>query len=59
MVIIKCNAHLNAKHLAELQQNLQEQANTGVIVLPWWCELLADVLPDEKIQVVQGDAPHD
>jgi hypothetical protein len=45
--------------MAELQQNMQEQASTGVIVLPWWCELLATGAADEKIQVVQGDAPHD
>jgi hypothetical protein len=57
MVIIKCNAHLDSKHLDELRQDLQEQVSTGVLVLPWWCELLGKVPDDEKIQVVQGDTP--
>ena len=53
MVIIKCNAALPDEERRRLEINIHDQAADGVIVLPYFCDLLT-VTPDgEGVQIVQ------
>ena len=52
MVIIRVNAHITAADMEIVTQEIHAQAETGVIVLPPWCELLNEVPNDEEIQIL-------
>lgn len=52
MVIIKCNVRLKDEDRRKLEINIHDQAADGVIVLPYFCELLNKVPADETIKVV-------
>lgn len=53
MVVIRCNAPLDGADMARLIKEIRAQEETGVIVLPPWCELLSEVPTGEGIQIVQ------
>lgn len=55
MVVIKCTARMKPQQEIDLVRYIQEQATTGVIVLPEFCQLLNEVPADEKIQIVHQD----
>lgn len=52
MVIIKCNVALPPEERRGLEINIHDQAADGVIVLPYFCDLLT-VTPGEGVQIVQ------
>lgn len=52
MVIIKVNALLNKKNMETLRAYIMEQKDTGKIILPPYCEIVADVPDDTKVEVV-------
>ena len=51
MLIIKCNLTLHAEGLAVLQNSLRRQAATGDLILPSFCEILAEVPDGEEIRL--------
>lgn len=53
MVIIKCNVMLSDKDRRKLEINIHDQAADGVIVLPYFCDLLTDAPDGEGVQIVQ------
>jgi hypothetical protein len=53
MVIIRANKLTRRDQLEVLAHDIKEQAKTGVIVLPSWCELLSEVPVGDEIQIVQ------
>lgn len=53
MVIIRANKLTRRDQLEVLAHDIKEQAKTGVIVLPCWCELLSEVPVGEEIQILQ------
>lgn len=55
MVIIKCNAALPDDQRRHLEINLHDQAADGVIVLPYFCDLLTVTPDSEEIKIVQQD----
>ena len=55
MVIIKCNALLNEEQAQRLTADIHAQAETGVIVLPTFCELLNEVPADETMVIKYAD----
>jgi len=56
MVIIRVNAHIPGDDLEPIVREIRAQAETGIIVLPPWCELLSEVPQDEEIQILQQKA---
>ena len=54
MVIVKVNANIHPTTLAELRRGLREQARTGALVLPPYCELLAEVPDGTEVEVGAG-----
>lgn len=54
MVIVRVNANLHPVDLAKLTASLREQASTGALVLPAFCELLAEVPDGTEVEVVAG-----
>jgi hypothetical protein len=57
MVIIKCNALLPADDFINLWRGFVEMAETGVLLLPYGCDLLNEVPPDTEVVVVKpGEA---
>lgn len=57
MVIVKVNCHFHPAALAELRERLRRQAQTGVLALPPYCELLAEVPDGTEVEVVAGERP--
>ena len=55
MVIIKCNAALSGEDFVNIMQGIQNQAATGIVMLPCFCELLNEVPADEEIQIIRQD----
>ena len=55
MVIIKLNAVVNGEDFVTIMQGIQNQAKTGVILLPSFCDLLNEVPADEEIQIIRQD----
>lgn len=56
MVIIRVNAKIPGDDLEPIVREIRAQAETGIIVLPNWCEVLgvlADGFPVEEIQIIQ------
>lgn len=53
MVIIRSMLHLPGYDMERLIDEINAQAQRGVIVLPSWCELLNEVPADEEIKVIQ------
>lgn len=56
MVIIRVNDQIPDADIKTVTQEIHAQAETGVIVLPPWCEVLGqltDDYPVEKIQLIQ------
>ena len=52
MVIIRVNASMRPENMRLITEEIHEQAKTGVIVLPNFCELLNEVPADETVKVV-------
>ena len=57
MVIVKVNANIHPTTLAELREGIRKQARTGALVLPAYCELLAEVPDGTEVEVVAGRDP--
>lgn len=55
MVIIKCNAALPDDQRRHLEINIHEQAADGVIVLPYFCDLLTVTPGSDSIQILRQD----
>lgn len=55
MVIIRVNAHIRPEQARIVTEGIHNQARTGVIVLPSFCELLSEVPAGEEIQVLYED----
>ena len=55
MVIIKCNAAMPDKERRCLEINIHDQAADGVIVLPYFCDLLTVTPDSEDVQIMQKD----
>lgn len=53
MVIIRCNLITRDEVLERLHKDFVKQAETGVILLPEFCDLLNEVDRDEEIVVVR------
>lgn len=53
MVIIRVKNQIPLRGWPPLIKEIRAQAETGVIVLPPWCELLNEVPKDEEIQIIQ------
>lgn len=53
MVIIKCNAAMPDEQRRRLEINIHDQAADGIIVLPYFCDLLTVTTDGEGIQIVQ------
>lgn len=56
MVIIRINGRIHAEQAKIVLEGIHNQARTGVIVLPSFCELLNEVPADEEIKVLHQDA---
>lgn len=55
MVIIKINMLLPRKDYEKLRANILEQAAAGQdLILPPWCEVVADVPDGTEIKVIEG-----
>ena len=52
MVVIRVNGNIKPEDGRAVHTYIHEQAKTGVIVLPHFCELLNEVPADEEIKVV-------
>lgn len=52
MVIIKANVQMAPKTLAHLRESVRAQAGTGAVVLPPWCEVLAEVPDGTEVDLV-------
>lgn len=52
MVIIKVNALLKEEGMERLRANILKQKDTGKIVLPPCCEIVADVPDDTEVEVL-------
>lgn len=55
MVIIRANGLHRREQIEALAADIRAQAETGVIVVPSWCELLSEVPAGEEIQILQQD----
>lgn len=55
MVIIKCNAALPDDERRHLEINIHDQAADGVIVLPYFCDLLTVTPGSDSIQILRQD----
>lgn len=55
MVVIRINARLNADNARAVIEGIHNQARTGIIVVPEYCELLSEVPADEEIKVITED----
>lgn len=53
VVKFKDNVHLHPEVMQRVQEMLVEQAKTGVVILPLFCELLNEVPEDTEIKVIQ------
>ena len=53
MVIIRANGLHRREQMEALAADIRAQAETGVIVVPSWCELLSEVPAGEEIQILQ------
>lgn len=53
MVIIKCNAALSDEDRRRLEINIHDQAADGVIVLPWYCDILGMDENGPGIKIIQ------
>lgn len=54
MIVIKCNAGIDATSHTALWESFVKMAETGVVLLPPFCELLNEV-PDDPDVIVVGD----
>ena len=57
MVIVRVNANVGPTSLAKLRKSLRDQARTGALALPSFCELLAEVPDGTEVEVVAGRRP--
>lgn len=56
MVIIKCNAALPPDERRHLEINIHDQAADGIIVLPYFCDLVTVTPGSEEIKIMQQDS---
>ena len=52
MVIIKVNYQVHPETLAQLRASVRKQAETGVVTVPPFCELLAEVPDGTEVEVL-------
>ena len=57
MIVIKCNTNISAKDHALLWESFVRMAETGVILLPPFCDLLNEVPDDPDVVVVRDKEP--
>lgn len=53
MVIIRVDKELRPEAMGRVIMEISTQAETGLIVLPPWCDLLNEVPDDEEIKIIQ------
>lgn len=52
MVIIRVNYNIHPEALAKLRAQLRKQAETGAVIVPPFCEVLAEVPDGTEVEVV-------
>lgn len=57
MVIIRLNPLLRMRQVIDIEESIRKQAETGIIILPEYAELLNEVPADEEIKVISQGTP--
>jgi hypothetical protein len=55
MVVVRVNCAVHPKVLAQLRASIRAQAENGPLVLPPFCEVLAEVGADETLVLTSAD----
>lgn len=56
-IIVQCNTFMKVDDFKKLSEEIKENFEKGVVVLPAYCELKA-VLDDGDVEIVQKDNPY-
>lgn len=57
ILVIKCNVIRKPKQMKDLQESINKQKETGIVILPWYCDALF-VPEGMAIKVMEEESGH-